>query len=172
MKFFSRFICLMVLVFCIGGVYAQSSIEGTWKYMSTTLEAESAANIRKQLNSDTKLEQKLGQSLTKVGFRAGSTLKFDNEGNFVQRINGKNFEGTYTCASDLKSITMRFNGGAEDINITLDYQVSQVLFTIPSEHFMEFVNVNETKANSETLYFIRSLVTQFAGTKLVMRYVR
>lgn len=170
-----RKILSILLFLCLAlsaALSSAQSVEGTWKYSTTTLEAESAANIRKQLNSDTKLEQKLNQCLTKVGFKAGSTIKFDNEGNFQQRVNGKLYDGTYVCSSDMKKMTLRYNGRDEDVNVDINYQVSQLLLTVPGDKFLEFINVSETKVSQETLLYVRSLVTQFQGTKLIIKLAR
>ncbi len=147
-------------------------IIGSWKYAATTLHPESAENVKKQLNSPEKLEKKMGSSLLKVGFRAGSTLVFKDDGTFYQRISGKNFEGTYTCSDDHKNLTLTFNQTGETISMEMKFSDNEFLITVPADKFMNFVNVAETKANSETLLFVLCLVTMFEDTKLLMKYVK
>ena len=147
-------------------------IIGSWKYAATTLHPESAENVKKQLNSPEKLEKKMGSSLLKVGFRAGSTLVFKDDGTFYQRISGKNFEGTYSCSSDHKNLTLTFNHSGETISMEMKFSEHEFHITVPADKFMNFVNVAETKANSETLLFVLCLVTMFDDTKLMMKYVK
>jgi hypothetical protein len=147
-------------------------IIGSWKYAATTLHPESAENVKKQLNSPEKLEKKMGSSLLKVGFRAGSTLVFKDDGTFYQRISGKNFEGTYSCSSDHKNLTLTFNHSGETISMEMKFSEHEFHITVPADKFMNFVNVAETKANSETLLFVLCLVTMFEDTKLMMKYVK
>ncbi len=147
-------------------------IIGSWKYAATTLHPESAENVKKQLNSPEKLEKKMGSSLLKVGFRAGSTLVFKEDGTFYQRISGKNYDGTYTYTSDHKSLTLTFNHSGETIPMEMNFKDTEFQLTVPADKFMYFVNVNETKANSETLLFVLCLVTMFEDTKLLMKYVK
>ena len=147
-------------------------IVGSWKYAATTLHPESAENVKKQLNSPEKLEKRMGSSLLKVGFRAGSTLVFKDDGTFYQRISGKNFEGTYDCSDDHKSLTLTFNHSGEQMTMDMKFSDKEFLLTVPADKFMNFVNVAETKANSETLLFVLCLVTMFEDTKLLMKYVK
>ncbi|MBO7439679.1 MAG: DUF4923 family protein [Bacteroidales bacterium] len=147
-------------------------IVGSWKYAATTLHPESAENVKKQLNSPEKLEKRMGSSLLKVGFRAGSTLVFKEDGTFYQRISGKNFDGTYVCSDDHKSLSLTFNHSGETIPMEMKFADREFLLTVPADKFMNFVNVAETKANSETLLFVLCLVTMFEDTKLLMKYVK
>ena len=147
-------------------------IVGSWKYSATTLHPESAENVKKQLNSPEKLEKRMGSSLLKVGFRAGSTLVFKDDGTFYQRISGKNFEGTYVCSEDHKSLSLTFNHSGETIPMEMSFKDREFQLTVPADKFMNFVNVAETKANSETLLFVLCLVTMFEDTKLLMKYVK
>ncbi|MCR5454900.1 MAG: DUF4923 family protein, partial [Bacteroidales bacterium] len=147
-------------------------IIGSWKYAATTLHPESAEKVKKELNSPERLQKKMGSSLLKVGFRAGSTLVFKEDGTFYQRISGKNYEGTYTCSSDHKNLELTFNHTGETISMEMKFNEKEFHLTVPADKFMNFVNVAETKANSETLLFVLCLVTMFEDTKLMMKYVK
>jgi hypothetical protein len=178
-KIVAIFAILMAIAFTVEAqnkdeefVPPKDPIVGSWKYSLTTLHPESAENVKKQLNSPEKLEKRMGSSLLKVGFRAGSTLVFKEDGTFYQRISGKNFEGTYNCSENHKSLTLTFNHSGETIPMEMNFKDREFMLTVPADKFMNFVNVAETKANSETLLFVLCLVTMFEDTKLLMKYVK
>ncbi|MBR4266385.1 MAG: DUF4923 family protein [Bacteroidales bacterium] len=171
MKTFNKIVLLLILAFIVMPEAKAQNLVGTWKYLNTSLASETAIKVKKQKNSDIQFNKKLSANLIKAGFRSGSTLTFNQDQTFVQRVNQINYEGTYTCSQDSKNLTLNFNNG-DKVDISLEFVGDEVSLKMPGYQFPMMVNIVESKQNLVVKDFISSFVTQYENTHVVMKYVK
>ena len=85
------------------------SLEGTWKYTGPDCKFESdnfLAQAGGELASK-KVEEKMSDVLTKLGFTDGCTYVFNADSTYTSTVKGRTTSGTYSYNADTKELTMK-----------------------------------------------------------------
>ena len=97
------------------------SLEGTWKYTGPDCKFESdnfLAQAGGELASK-KVEEKMSDVLTKLGFTDGCTYVFNADSTYTSTVKGRTTSGTYSYNADTKELTMKTKLGIKFTAIVL-----------------------------------------------------
>ena len=100
------------------------SLEGTWKYTGPDCKFESD-NFLAQAGGEVasqKVEEKMSDVLSKLGFTDGCTYVFNADSTYTSTVKGRTTSGTYSYNADTKELTLKTKLGIK-FNATVSQQV-------------------------------------------------
>lgn len=149
----------------LGSATSQQSLVGSWTYYGPKVVFESE-NILSQLGGQvvsSKLEQKLGTQLNKMGFSAGkSTLTLNNDGTCTLTLGSRTLNGTYVYDAGAHKLTMTDVLGLGQMNCTASVQAGQLLMLFEADKLLSVA----TSISSKSTSTLSSLLQSYTGLKL------
>lgn len=87
----------------------ETSLTGTWNYINPDCKFESDNLLAKAGGevASKKVEDKMTEVLTKIGFTEGCTYTFNADSTYTSTVKGRTTNGTYSYNAETKELTMK-----------------------------------------------------------------
>lgn len=149
------------------------NLVGTWQYVNPDCKFESD-NLLAKAGGEVaakKVEEKMSEVFTKLGFTDGCTYVFNADSTYTSTVKGRTTEGTYTYDASSKSLTMKTRLGVKfTANVSRNLTGDKMSLLFKADKLMNlvqsvgsFVGKNSSDA---TLNSVISLLDEYEGLQL------
>jgi hypothetical protein len=155
---------------------SESSVKGTWKYSEPAVAFESEDLLTSVAGTAVapKVEKKMLNAMTKVGFKKGkSTVTFNSDNTFTCSYGSTTGNGTYSISGSNITLTSSITGASVTGNVKLSDNTLQITFT--ASKLLKFMNTLADKTSTSTttqIATVTSLVKNVKGIQIGMKFTK
>ncbi len=150
---------------------SQSNIVGTWTYSEPAV-AFSSSNLLSQAGgavAANTMQKKLGTSLSKYGFSAGSsTFTFAADSTFTAKLKNKTVKGKYSISGSNVIFYSKLGVKIASANAAIKSNALQLTFK--ADKLLTFAQYASTLSKNSTLSNVATLAKNYDGMQMGMQF--
>lgn len=145
---------------------SQSSLQGTWKYVSSDCVFESENLLAKAGGAvaATKIEENLNTQLSKVGIGASTcAFTFNSDGTYSAKIGSRTVNGNYTLDAANKTMKLTYLGGLANYSTRVVLSGGKLSLLIESDKLLALMKGISAFNNNSNVSSLSSLLSSYDG---------
>lgn len=150
---------------------AETDVNGTWNYQGINCVFETENYLLKAGGeiAATKVEEKIDETLTKLGVKKGTlSFTFNQDKTFTINVKGRTVKGTYALDMEKKCVTLTYLNGVATITPVIVKSGKTLSLLYDADKFFNFLVTISATSKNTTVSTISKFLSSYDGMLIGM----